>query len=64
MYGMHKISVYVIFTQMTAKKGMTIHGEWVVAAIYKEYTQLEVVQMMGALDLDSLTKSQKRGEYL
>ena len=61
MYNIHKLAVDVTFTQMTAKKGIKKHGEIAVAAIYKEYTQLEYMKVMGALNPDSLTISQKKG---
>ena len=61
MHDMHKLAMDVTFTQMTAKKGIKKHGEIAVAAIYKEYTQLEYMKVMGALNPDSLTISQKKG---
>ena len=61
MPDMHKLAVDVTFTLMTAKKGIKKHGEIAVAAIYKEYTQLEYMKVMGALNPDSLTISQKKG---
>ena len=41
MHDMHQLAVDATFTEMTAKKGIKKHGEIAVAAIYKEYTQLE-----------------------
>ena len=58
---MHKLAVDVTFTQMTAKKGIKKHGEIAAAYIYKEYTQLEYMKVMGALNPDSFTISQKKG---
>ena len=61
MHDMHKLAMDVTFIQMTAKKGIKKHGEIAVASIYKEYTQLEYMKVMGALNPDSLTISQKKG---
>ena len=47
MHDMHKVSVDVTFTQMTANKGINKHVERAVADIYKEYTQLEYMKVMG-----------------
>ena len=49
------------FTQMASKKGIKKHGNRDVAAMYKEFTQLEFMKVMGALNPDSLTISQKKG---
>ena len=62
MRDMHKLAVDVTFTEMTAKKGIKKHGEIVVAAIYKEYTQLEYMKVMGALNPERLTISQNYQE--
>ena len=61
MHDMHKLSVDVTFTQITAKKGIKTHGERAVEAIYKEYTQLEYMKVMGALNPDSLIISHNKG---
>ena len=61
MHDMHKLAVDVTLTQMTAKKGIKKHGERAVAAINKEYTKLEDMKVMGGLNPDSLTISQKKG---
>ena len=50
----------VTFTQMTAKKGIKKDGERELIAMYKEYTQLEDMKLMGELDLNSLTISHKK----
>ena len=60
MHDMHKLAVDVTFTQITAKRGIKKHGEIAVAYIYKEYTQLEYMKVMGELNPDSLTISQKK----
>ena len=61
MHDMHKLAVDVTFTQMTAKKGIRKHVERVVADMYNEYTQLEDMKLMGSLNPNSLTISQKKG---
>ena len=61
MHDMHKLAVDATFTQMTAKKGIQKHGERAVEAMYKEYTQLEDMKVMGSLNNDSFTRSQKKG---
>ena len=38
MHDMHKIAVYLTFTQMAPKKGIKRHGEQAIAYMYKEYT--------------------------
>ena len=57
---MHKLAVDVTFTQMTDKKGTKKHGEREVADMYKEYTQLEEMKVMGELNPYNLTISQKK----
>ena len=54
---MHKISLYVMFTLMTEKKGIKIHGERTTESMYKEYTQLEDMKVMRSLEPGILTKS-------
>ena len=55
MHDMHKLAVDMTFAQMTAKEGIKKHGGRAVASMYKEYTQLEKMKVMGALNPDSLT---------
>ena len=50
----------VKFTEMTANKGIKKHGEIELSDMYKEYTQLEDMKVMGSLNPDSLTRSQKK----
>ena len=45
----------VTFTNMTDKKGIKKHGERAVSAMYKEYTKLEDMKILGDLDPDRLT---------
>ena len=58
---MHKLAVDVKFTLMTSKKGIKKRGERAVAGMYKEYTQLKDTTVMGSLNPDRLTKTQKKG---
>ena len=50
MHAMHKLTVDVAFTQMTSRKGIKEHGDILVAAMYKKYTQLEDMKVMVAPD--------------
>ena len=50
----------ICFNQMTAKKGIELFGEKAVAAMFKEYKQLDDLDVLGRLDPDSLTDEQKR----
>ena len=61
MHDMQKLAVGVMFTHMTEKKGINNHGEREVSTIYKEYTKLEDMKVMGPLDPDRLTISQNKG---
>ena len=61
IHDMHKLAMDVTLTQMTSKKGIIKHEERKVAATYKEYTQLEDMNVMGAMDPDSLKISHKKG---
>ena len=56
---MHKIAVDATFTQMSAKKGINGRDKRAIPATYKEYTKLQETEVMGALDLDIIKKSQK-----
>ena len=59
MRNMHKIAVDATFTQMSAKKGINGRDKRAIPATYKEYTKLQETEVMGALDLDIIKKSQK-----
>ena len=61
VHEMHKPAVNVTFKHMAVKKEIKKHGEIEVEYMYKEYTKLEGMDVMGALDLNSLTRSQKKG---
>jgi hypothetical protein len=56
----YRIAVNVMFTQMTATKGMTLFGEKAVAAMFKEYNQLNDMMVFGRIDPDELTAQHKR----
>ena len=51
----------VKFTQITAKKGNKKHGKRAVTSMYKEYTQLKYMKVIGSLDPDILIRSQNKG---
>jgi len=55
-----QIATNVMFTQMSATKGIKMFKEHVVAAMLKEYTQLDDMNAVGSLDPDKLTPEQKR----
>ena len=56
----YKVAVDVMLTQMTANKGIKNFGERAVAAILKEYGQLNKLSVFGSLDPDSLSHEEKR----
>ena len=57
---MYSIAVNVMFNQMHASKGIKMFREKAVAAILKEYKQLNDMCVLGRIDYDSLTEEQKR----
>ena len=58
---MHKIAVDVTFTQITAKRGIKMHGEQAIASMYKQYINLDYMRVLGAMSPESLIKSQNWG---
>ena len=56
----YKIAVNVMLTQMTANRGIKNFGEKAVAAILKEYDQLNKLNVFGSLNPDSLSREEKR----
>ena len=60
MHAMQKLAVDVTFTQMRSKKCIKKHEKRAVALMYKDYTQPEYMMVMGVLDPNSLTRSQKK----
>jgi hypothetical protein len=57
----YRIAVNVMFTQMTATKGIKMFGEKAIAVMFKEYNQLNDMTVFGRTDPDALTSSQKKG---
>ena len=53
-------TVNLIFTQMTANQGISAYGAKAIAAIYREYKQMQDMEVLGALDPDQLSNDQKR----
>jgi hypothetical protein len=58
--GIYSTSVGICFNQMTASKGIKLFGERAVAAMFKEYKQLDDLTVLGRLTPESLTPEQKR----
>ena len=52
--------IQTCFTQMQAKTGIKKHGQRAVAAMLKEYVQLNDLEVMVFLKYDDLTEDQKR----
>jgi hypothetical protein len=57
---LHSTAVGVCFNQMTASKGIKLHGSKAVAAMFKEYKQLDDLEVLGRLTPENLTHEQKR----
>ena len=55
----YRASVNVMFTQMSAKKGIKTFGESAIAAMFKEYNQLNDMNVFGSVNPDTLTRDQK-----
>ena len=45
-----------MFTQMSARKGINKFGEIAIAAMFKEYNQLNDTKLFGKINPDTLTK--------
>ena len=56
----HQSSVKACFTQMNASKGIKLLGERAVAAIFKEYKQLNDLVTIGRVDINTLTHEQRK----
>ena len=56
----YRIAVNVMFTQMTAAKGIKLFGERAIAAMFKEYNQLNDMGVFGIVNPDSLSVEQKK----
>ena len=57
----YRIAVDVMFTQMTAAKGIKLFGEKAIAVMFKEYNQLNDMTVFGRTDPDKLSPKQKKG---
>ena len=53
-------TVNICMTQMTAKRGIVMYGKRAVDAIFKEFAQLDDLNVFGPLDPSKLTRAQKR----
>jgi hypothetical protein len=56
----HRIAVNVMFTQMSAAKGIKLFGKRAVAAIFKEYNQLNDMTVFGKVNPDTLSPEQRK----
>ena len=59
-YGFYTTAVGICFNQMTATKGIKLHGEKAIAAMFKEYNQLQDMKVLGRINPDALSQEQKR----
>jgi len=57
--GLFSTAVGICFNQMTASKGIKLFGATAVAAMFKEYKQLDDLEVLGRLNPESLTHEQK-----
>ena len=57
---MQEIAVYATFTKIAAKEGIKRHGIIEISSIYKEYTQLEDMEVMGNWNLTASKVTQNR----
>ena len=55
----HKLSVQVIFNQMTANRGIQLFGEKVIAEILQEYRQLYNMDVFARVNTNELTRDQR-----
>ena len=58
--GLYSTAVGLCFNQMTASKGIKLYGAKAVAAMFKEYKQLDDLKVLGRLNPESLQPEQKR----
>ena len=49
MHEMRKISVDEMFKQMNNKRGINMHGEQAISAMYRYYTHLDNMKIIGVL---------------
>jgi hypothetical protein len=57
---LYSTAVRLCFNQMTASKGIKLYGAKAVAAMFKEYKQLDDFKVLGRLNPESLQHDQKR----
>ncbi|GFH61250.1 hypothetical protein CTEN210_17726 [Chaetoceros tenuissimus] len=53
-------ALHVLFNQMSAKQGIKEFGEEAVAAMFKEYKQIDTLKVVGRFDKRKLTRELKR----
>ena len=53
-------TVGICFNQMSATRGIKLYGEKAIAAMFKEYKQLDDLEVLGRINPDNLTLEQKR----
>ena len=53
-------TVGICFNQMNARRGIRLYGERAIAAMFKEYKQLDDLEVLARIDPDSLTEEQKK----
>ena len=58
--GLYSTAVGICFNQMSASKGIKLYGAQAIAAMFKEYKQLEDFKVLGRINPDSLSHDQKR----
>ena len=54
------IAVNTCFTQMSARNGIEHYGKLAIAAMLKEYKQLDDLLMFGAVSPDSMSEQERR----
>jgi hypothetical protein len=59
-YGLYSTAVGICFNQMTASKGIKLFGPKAIAAMFKEYKQLNDLKVLGRINVDALSPEQKR----
>ena len=58
--GHFSTCVGICFNQMTTSKGIKLYGAKAVTAMFKEYKQLDDLEVLGRINPDLLTFKQKR----
>ena len=57
---LYRIAMNDMFTQISAKKGIKLFNERAVAAIVKEYTNIDNINVVGPENPDVITPGQNR----